>query len=228
MNVFLLILAGILLLIILLLFSPLVVKVVYEEKVKVRIGLFFPVFPVPVAREEPTDPKKIKKAEEKKRKKEEKKKKRELKKQQKEEKRRKKKGLEEEEKKESFLMHRIKSKGVGGVIELLKELVRILGLLVKKITDHLVISRMDLQIALASEDAAKTAVSFGYVCSAVFPLVSFIEQNVYRCRHREQIVPVFTETKTRVRFVMRARILPFFLLSAAFAALFRAIKALAK
>ena len=189
MNVFLLILAGILLLIVLLLFCPFVIKLRFDEKLSLKVGYLFPIISIPIGEE--TDPVKRQKKEEKKRKKEEKK-------QRKAEKKQQKKGrtenAPEEEKKENFVLRRIKSEGLSGLIELMQELVRILGYFVGKITDHLVISQMDLRLDIATEDAAKTAMTCGYASSVLFPMIAFIEQHVKRCNHREQIIPVFTQT----------------------------------
>lgn len=227
MNVFLLILAGLLLLIVLLLFCPVVVKIVYHDKVRVKVGYLFPVFTIPLEKKEETDPKKIAKQAERQRRKEEKKQRREEKKKLKQQKEVAE-GETAEEPKGNFVLNKIKSKGLGGLIELLKELVRIVGYLLKKITDHLVISKMDLQVAIATEDAAQTALNCGYACSAVFPLLAFIEQHVKKCRHREQIYPVFTQTETKVDFVLKARIMPFFIVSGLLGSLLKALKALAK
>ncbi len=233
MNVFLLILAGILLLILLILFCPLVVKIVYEEKVRLKVGLLFPVFSIPIGKPEQVDPAKAAKAERKKQKKEAKKQRKAEKKRLKEEKRKEKlrkagKEPEETPKKPNFLVHKIKQKGLDGLIELLGEMVRILKGVIGKITDHLVISRMDLELAIAGEDAARTALTYGRAGAAIYPMIAFIQQHVRKCRHHEQIAPVFTETKTKIRFVFKARIQPFFLLSAAMGAAIKAWKALAK
>ena len=162
-------------------------------------------------------------------KKEEKKRKKEEKKQRKAEKKQQKKGRTEnapEEKKENFVLRRIKSEGLSGLIELMQELVRILGYFVGKITDHLVISQMDLRLDIATEDAAKTAMTCGYASSVLFPMIAFIEQHIKRCNHREQIIPVFTQTETKVRFLLKARIVPFFILSAAVGSLIKALRVL--
>lgn len=201
-----LIISGIILLILILLFCPVVIKLTFNDEVSLRVGLLFPVFKVL-----PMKPQKEKQAKKKKPKKE-----------------KKKKPEDETKKKKPTLLEKVKSQGLSGIIELLEEVIDILKSVVKKITGHLVISKMDLELAIASEDAAKTAVTFGYACSAVFPLLSIIEHSVKKCRHRENIYPVFTETKTNVYFVMKARIMPFFILSAAFLALFRGGKTIAK
>lgn len=218
MNVFMLILAGIILIILMLLLCPLSIKIVYDDKVHLRVGYFFPVFKIPLEKKVITDPKKLAKLEKKKQKKEEKKKRQEEKKRLKEEKLRQKaeaEGRPLPEKKPNFIVRTIKEEGVSGLIGLLKEIVRIIGGLMKKITDHLVISRMDLQIAVASEDAAQTALLYGRICSAVYPLINFISGHVKKCSHHERIAPVFTAEKTRAYFLIKARIIPFFILSGA-------------
>ena len=221
MNVFLLILAGILLLIVLLLFCPFVIKLRFDEKLSLKVGYLFPIISIPIGEE--TDPVKRQKKEEKKRKKEEKKQRKAEKKQQKKGKAE---NAPEEEKKENFVLRRIKSEGLSGLIELMQELVRILGYFVGKITDHLVISQMDLRLDIATEDAAKTAMTCGYASSVLFPMIAFIEQHVKRCNHREQIIPVFTQTETKVRFLLKARIMPFFILSAAVGSLIKTLRVL--
>ena len=77
-------------------------------------------------------------------------------------------------------------------------------------------------------NSVMTALKCGYACTAIFPLLSFIEQHVKKCRHREQIYPVFTQTETKVDFVLKARIMPFFLLSGILGTLIKALKALEK
>lgn len=233
MNVFLLILAGILVLILLLLFCPLTVKVRFDDKVRLKLGYFFAVIPIPIGPPDTDDPAKLEKIEAKKSKKEEKKQKKAEKKRLKQEKKLEKlrkagKEPPEETKKPNFVVRKLKQKGLSGLTDLLGEIVRILGGLVKKITDHLVISKMDLKLLIACDDAASTALTYGRACSAIYPMIAFIQQHVKKCRHHEQIAPSFTETKTRIRFVLKIRIMPFFLLSAALGAGIRAIKALLK
>ena len=218
MNVFLLILAGIIVIILLLLFLPFTVRVTYNDKVKIQAGLVFPFINIPVGEQKNISPRKAAKAERKKQKKEEKKKRAKEKKRLREEKRRKKalaKGIElpEEEKKENLFAITVREEGVSGLIELLTELLRILLGPLKKIADHLVISKMELQIAVASDNAAQTAVLYGHICSVVYTLINLISSRVKKCSHKERISPDFTSEKTRVYFELKARIQIFFILS---------------
>lgn len=231
MNVFLLILAGIILLILLILFSPVVIKVVYDGKAKLRVGLLFPVFSISLSEPKTDDPKKQRKLEKKKQKKEAKKQKKAEKKKLKEEKKKAKKPsakTEKKVKKENFIHKKIKADGLEGLIELLKEFASILGYAVKKITDHLVISKMDLKIALGGDDAAKIALNYGRIGSAVYPSIAFIQQHVKKCRHKETILPAFAQEDTRINFVMKIKIQPFFVISAAIGSAVKAFKLLSK
>ena len=215
MNVFLIILSVILIIIDILIFCPISIKLVYENDVKLKVGYLFPVFRIL-----PPKPKN----EEAERKKEEKKKKKAAKKAAKEAK-----SESTEKKKKSSLISEYKNAhGLDGLIELLKTLAKIALEAVRKITDHTVISEMELHLLIGTEDAATTALTYGGVCSTVFPLISIIENNVKKCRHKEYITPCFTATETKVYFALKARIIPFFILSAAVKALIRTLKTIAK
>ena len=227
MNVFLLILAGIILLILLILFSPVVIKVVYDGKPKLRVGLIFPVFGIPIAEPKTDDPKKLRKLEKKQKKKEAKKQKKAEKKKIKEEKKKAKKPAsqtEEQPKKQNLVLKKIKEEGLEGLIELLKQIADILKYAVKKITDHLIISKMDLKIALGGEDAAKIALNYGRIGSAVYPSVAFIQQHVKKCRHKETILPAFAQEEMKISLVLIIKIRPFFVISAAMGSAVKAFR----
>lgn len=215
MNIFLIILSVILIIIDILIFCPISIKLVYDNDLKLRVGYLFPVFRIL-----PQKPKN----EEAERKKEEKKKKKAAKKASKETESE----QSEKKKKGNFISEYKNAHGLDGLIELLKTLAKIALEAVKKITDHTVISKMELHLLIGSEDAATTALTYGGACSAVFPLISVIENNVKKCRHKEYIYPCFTMTETKVYFVLKARIIPFFILSAAVKALIRTLKTIAK
>ena len=122
----------------------------------------------------------------------------------------------------------IKQKGISGLIELLKKIVDIILKATKSITSHLVISKLDINVLVVGDDAADTAMKFGYLCSAVYPVVSMIESNIKKCKHNENIIAGFNDTETKIYLVLKARIKPLFLLGAALRALFSGIKAIAK
>lgn len=202
MEIFLIILAVIFLIIDILIFCPVSVKLVYNGELKLRAGYLFPVFRILPAKPRKQKPEKKKKKKEKEK--------------------------PAEEEKKNPIGDLIKKDGLSGLIDLLKAIAKIATEAVRKITDHTVISRMDLKLYIATEDAAKTAVTYGYACSAVFPLISVIENRVRKCNHTELIMPVFTEEKTKAELVMKVRIVPFFVLSAGVKAALKSLRLLAK
>ena len=210
---------AILLLIDFLIFCPITLKIRYEKDLTLRVGYLFPlikIMPRKPKKEKQLSEKQLARLEAKKAKKEAKK---EAKKAKQEE-------HAGEHKKSNPFAKKMETEGLGGLIDLLKLLAHIALEAVRKITDHFVISKMDLRLYIGSEDAAKTATTYGYACAGVFPSIAIIEQQVKKCNHTEMIVPCFTETETKIQFVLKARIVPFFILSAGVKALIRTLKAL--
>ncbi len=198
MTVFRIILLIITALILFLLFCPFVIKVVYADDVTLKIGYIFPFIKIL-----PQKPKQESKKKKEKKPKEEK-----------------------SEKKKNPIFETVKEKGLDGLIELLNAIVKILVKTVKTITDHLVISELDIDAAIVGDDPADTAMKFGYACSAVYPLVSMIDNNVKKCHHNINITAGFQLTETKICLELKARIIPIFVIIAAVAALFKAVRAL--
>lgn len=81
------------------------------------------------------------------------------------------------EKKESFITRIFKEKGkIGGIkfcFAVLKAgLLRVIWL-IKKIT----VKKLFLDITVSSDDAAGTAIAYGGVCAAVYPVVAIVKEN---------------------------------------------------
>ena len=100
-----------------------------------------------------------------------------------------------EEKKPSYLEKLKEKKGLSGVVSLLTGLAKIAGSTLKGLFSHVVIRRMDIGIALASEDAASTAVNYGRLCSVVYPAVDIIVASTVCKDYRVSLEPVFDDEK---------------------------------
>ncbi len=195
-------------LIALVLFCPFSVKVIYREEVTVKVGYLFPFLKVFPQKPKPEKKKKPKKKKAKKQSDQPKK--------------------EESKKSENPIVKYVKDKGLDGLLELLKALAVIVFKLVNTITDHLVVSKFDLDAVIVGGDPSETAMQFGYACSGVYPAAAFIERRVKKFRHNIHLYAGFTSAETKIYFVMKARIVPIFVVIAGVQALFRAIKVLAK
>ena len=207
MKIVLTVLAVIGFILFFLIFCPVCIKLTYREEIQLRIGYLFPVFRILPMKEKP-EKQSAKESGKQKNTDEEKKK-------------------EGTPKKENPLVKYKNKHGVGGLIELFKNLASVLLKASKMITGNLVISKLDLNLIYVGEDAAETAITFGELCGVIFPLVNVIEQNVKQCRHHINIQAGFTAEKTQINMVVKARIIPVFVLIAGVYALIKALRQLA-
>ena len=116
-----------------------------------------------------------------------------------------------------------KKQGLDGMIELLKDITALILKLVDTIRRHIVMkTRLDLVVV--GEDAADTALKFGYACSAIYPLLSLIDRHTKLKKHEEYIDAGFKAEKTQVRFLLKAHIMPVFVIIGVVAALIDGIR----
>ena len=116
-----------------------------------------------------------------------------------------------------------KKQGLDGMIELLKDITALILKLVDTIRQHIVMkTRLDLVVV--GEDAADTALKFGYACSAIYPLLSLIDRHTKLKKHEEYIDAGFKAEKTQVRFLPKAHIMPVFVIIGVVAALIDGIR----
>ena len=97
--------------------------------------------------------------------------------------------------------------------------VKALILRIKNQLRHIRITRLCLGINVATDDAALTAIYYGAVCSAVYPLLSLLDSLSSIAFKQIDIRADFESTKPGLAFSARIQLQLFFLLAAAFAAL---------
>ena len=120
-----------------------------------------------------------------------------------------------------------KKQGLDGMIELLKDITALILKLVDTIRRHIVMkTRLDLVVV--GEDAADTALKFGYACSAIYPLLSLIDRHTKLKKNEEYIDAGFKAEKTQVRFLLKAHIMPVFVIIGVVAALIDGIRIFGK
>ena len=130
-------------------------------------------------------------------------------------------------KKKNPVIEFTKKQGLEGIIELLKEITEVIFKLMDTIRRNLVMkTRLDLIVV--GKDSADTAVKFGYACSAIYPLLSLIDRHTKLKEHEEHIDAGFQAEKTQVRFILKAHIIPVFVLIGAVGALIGGIRILKK
>ncbi len=188
------IIAGIIAFILILLMFPLKIYLDYGENTVLKIGYIFLKFTL-----YPQKEKKPAKKKEAPQKPEQKKK-------------------EPKEKKPNKIKQLVDKHGVKGLIEILKDMVAIVLNTLKKLAKHLYFTRFNVRICVTGEDAAKTAVNYGYVCSAVYPLISVLREHSVIKKHSTDISAGFLAEKTAAELEITAKIRPLFLIPIALGA----------
>ena len=207
--VFLYIILGILLLIFLISLIRVRVFALYSQDLTLTLKiLFFKIKILPQPEEKKEKEKKPKKE------KKEKKKKKEEEKPEKDKK---------EEKKKPSLIAELKDKhGVTGLIELFRSAANIATGMLKGIISHVVFERLDVGIMLSGEDAASVALTYGKVCSALYPAINILASATVCRDYNISIEPVFDPEKpTEVYADVHVYLRIIFVLGAALKAGFR-------
>lgn len=185
----LLIILGIIAFILILLMIPVRIKLDYGEKTTLRLGYFFLSFRIYPAKEK--NPGKKKKTPEKKKEEEKKK---------------------PQKKKPGKLKQLLDKHGADGLIEILKEAAKIVTELLGGLARHLYFTRFNVRICVVGEDAADTAVKYGYVCSAVYLPIAVLSEHSVIKKHSEDISAGFLAEKTAAELELTAKIRPLFLI----------------
>lgn len=109
----------------------------------------------------------------------------------------------EEKKKESL----IKEKGISWLFDLIKKIADLAVGALKDFFRHIIVKKLMLSISIAGDNAADTAVKYGYCCSAVYPAFGIIVGAV-KCRsYGVDISPNFQEkAKSAVNMELEAKI----------------------
>lgn len=187
------IILGILLLLFLVLLIPIEVLAHYSDELSLTVKVLFykkKLLPAPPKKKKQEKPKPEKKPEEKPKDKE-----------------------KEKPEKQSFLAKIKDKKGVTGLLSLLTGAAKIAGGAAKGIVSHIVIRRLDIGIALNSGDAASTAVTYGKLCSVVYPAVNVITAATVCKDYQVTLEPVFdSDSPTEVYADLHVHLRPIFAL----------------
>ncbi len=86
------------------------------------------------------------------------------------------------------------SDGLRGFIKSLAEIVKSLWSLLKAILNNATLKKLEFKMNVASEDAADTAVTYGYANAVVYPIVGAVLENVMSFDdYSVEITPDFSE-----------------------------------
>lgn len=181
-QIFLCVLAGIIGFFVLVLSIPLKVSVAYDDKIHLTVKYLFVKLNIL-----PTGPKKEKK---------EKKPKKEKPPKPEKPKEEKPKG----EKKPNPILEMVKANGYDGMMLVIQNLFKILGIYGGKIFKSIRFDEIDLYICVGTGDAASTAIKYGETCQKVYPVFGFICSNNIVKKYDVSVEPDFLANKSQGEF----------------------------
>ncbi len=135
---------------------------------------------------------------------------------------------EKKPKKENKIIKNLKTlwkeRGIEGITELIKEIAKIVGGLLSSVFRNIVIKKLDLNITVAYEDAADTAVKYGYACAGIYPAMAVILRVFKYKDYNIIIVPDFDKKSNEITVDTEISLIPWFVIAGAVKAAFRLIK----
>lgn len=127
-------------------------------------------------------------------------------------------------KEDNFLKKTYKQKGLLGAIRYFSE---ILMLLLKKlwfVVKRLKFTRFKLHITVATDNAASTAIEYGSICSAVYPILAFLQTNADFKSKEVNVCTDFDKTESTVTASISVTTRLIYFLIVAVSAIFEFIK----
>ena len=136
----------------------------------------------------------------------------------------------EEKEEELFqsLQKLVQEHGLFGLLSLLTEAAKIVVSGSKKLLSHLVIYDLWLDVQIAGQDAAETALTYGKACSVIYPSVGVLIGNIKSRRYGVSVRPDFQGTQNKIDCSWKIGIKVCFLISFAISTLIKAIPVLKK
>ena len=132
-------------------------------------------------------------------------------------------GDDEKGSKISQLKDLYKQHGLSGLINIFRELARLAGDTLKPLFKRVRLNRLDLDVCVAKDNAADTAVHFGYVCSAVYPALSVLLNVIQFEDYSVNIKPDFDKKESEIMLDAEISVMTCFAVYALIYALIRFI-----
>ena len=125
--------------------------------------------------------------------------------------------LKEEKNKDSKLFQKLKAKkGFSSAVKEIFSFIYDCLSHIKNFLRHIKIKRLTLDITVASDDAAKTAIEYGAVCSAVYPTLALLDTCPNIRLKQINVKSDFSSQKADFGFSLKAYFQLLFILIAAF------------
>lgn len=117
-----------------------------------------------------------------------------------------------------------KQRGLDGLINIIRELAGLVSGTLKPLFKHIKLKRLDIDVCVAKDNAADTAVHYGYVCSAVYPALSVLLNVIKFDDYNVNIYPDFDKKENEVKLDAEISVITAFAVFALIYALIQFIK----
>ena len=115
------------------------------------------------------------------------------------------------EKKESLLHMIYRTHGVDGILELVRRVFSYLGSYMGDLMGAMVIEELYLDIGCTKKDAAATAIYYGEVCSALFPMLGALAARCKIKKYDINVYPDYLARFSRASFFVKFHFYPIYL-----------------
>ena len=132
-------------------------------------------------------------------------------------------------KKDNMFLVFYHNQGFEGVINLIKDVMGVLGDFTKSIfVKHFIIKEMYIDMIVGGPDSAETAIRYGKVSSVVFPAMGYICSKMKVRKYDVDITPDFLATKDEALFYVALKLTPICMTNAVVVLAFRLLIRLLK
>ena len=103
------------------------------------------------------------------------------------------------------LISLLKQDSLAGTLSFLREVASLAAKTVGRVLRSVTVTRLDLQLIIATDDPAVTAQRYGQVCGVLYPALAGIESVVSVRQRHVRVEPNFLMERSAVRFDIRLR-----------------------
>lgn len=115
------------------------------------------------------------------------------------------------------------SEGTDGLIEIVKRIFSYLGTFFGGLLRAFIVEELQLEVCCAKNDAAKTAIYYGEVCSVLFPMLGGLASGCTLKRYNVNVYPDFLARYGDASFYLRMHVVPIRLVGITLALVFKLI-----
>ena len=126
-------------------------------------------------------------------------------------------------KKESFLHMLYRTHGVDGILELVRKLCSYLNTFFGGLFKSVVAEELWLDVRCAKGDAAETAIYYGEVCAALWPMLGSLASKCKLKKYDVNIYPDYLARFSSASFFVRLRLYPIYVTGITLALVFRLV-----